>query len=490
MPLLRVILTTPTTPGRRFAFHPGDHTGQSHAGTAVATQFLTGTIRKQRGPGSLGPAPGDPKLPRSKALLTTMTTSLRYTYDRPYRSLGVRLFNGIGGVVRRLGWERPLTMDRVLDAARRKTGLENFGRDDFREPLALLCDEFQNTAQLHPFGHYCMRKLLQSHAENRLKLEAAWQRHPEYLQQPLVRPLYVIGMPRTGTTLLYNLLCQDPNARPLMVWETLYPAPTEREERRGDNRYRQWKASVMVKAMNRLAPNLKQVHAIEPDGPEECGWLMNNTFVSLMFLLDGALPRYFRYFMDLPHERMLAVYDYYMRQLQLLQAGQTNRHWVLKSPVHQGTMAPLLETIPTAHVIHTHRDPMKVIPSLCSLVCMTRGIFTDRQDNAHVGPELAERMVNAVEKGAAAEEAYGDRITNVLFDTLVKDPIGTVRNVYERFGYKYTDEMEAGMKRWLDNNPQGKHGAHKYELEQFGLTTADIQRIFGAYWNDVQKRAA
>jgi hypothetical protein len=152
-------------------------------------------------------------------------------------------------------------------------------------------------------------------------------------------------------------------------------------------------------------------------------------------------------------------------------------------------MAPLLETIPEAHVIHTHRDPIKVIPSLCSLMCMTRGIFTDRLDPSQVGPELAERMVSAVEQGAEAEQTYGRRITNVLFDSLVKDPIGTVRGVYEQFGYRYSAEMEAGMQRWLDDNPQGKHGAHKYELEQFGLTKADIEREFGSYWNDVQKRA-
>lgn len=419
-----------------------------------------------------------------------MTTEMSNTFERPYRSFGVRLFNGIGGIVRRLGWERPISVDPILDGARRKTKLNDFGGDEFLEPLQLLADEFQNSAQLHPFGHMCMRKLLQNHAQNRLLLQAAWKRHPEYLQQPLVRPLYVIGMPRTGTTLLYNLLCQDPNARPLMVWETLYPAATEREERTNNNRYRQWKASTIVKAMNRLAPKLKQVHAIEPDGPEEDGWLLNNSFVSLMYLLDGVMPKYFQYFKDLPHEKLLAVYDYYKRQLQLLQAGQTNRHWVLKSPVHQGTMSPLLETIPDAHVIHTHRDPSKVIPSLCSLVCMTRGIFTDHLDTRKSGPELAERMVSAVQNAAETEAKYGDRITNVMFDSLVKDPIGTVRSVYEKFGYKYSAEMEAGMKRWLDNNPQGKHGAHKYELEQFGLTNADIDRIFGDYWQRLKQQAA
>jgi hypothetical protein len=419
-----------------------------------------------------------------------MPTPINPAYDRPYRLLGVRIWNVVGGLARRLGWEKPISADRILDAARQKTQLDDFGSDDFLEPLQILVDEFQNTANLHPFGHFVVRKLLQSHAQNRLLLHAAWKRHPEYLETPITRPLYVIGMPRTGTTLLYNLLCQDPHARPLMIWETLYPAATEREELKNNIRSRQRKAKMVVNAMNRLAPNLKQVHALESEGPEEDGWLLSNTFVSLMYLLDGALPRYLQYVRELPHEQMLAVYDYYRRQLQLLQSGQTDRHWVLKSPIHQGTMAPLLETLPTAHVIQTHRDPMKVIPSLCSLVCMTRSIFTDHLDRVQAGRELAERMVWAVENANAAEAKFGDRMTNVMFDTLVKDPIGTVRRVYEQFGYQYSDEMEAGMKRWLENNPQGKHGSHKYELEQFGLSKTVIDRIFGEYWQRLQQQAA
>lgn len=411
-----------------------------------------------------------------------MAGAKQYTFDRPYRPLGVKLFNGIGGTLRRIGLGRTLSVDGILSAARRSTGLKDFGSDDFLEPLALLIDEFENTARLHEFGHYCMRRLLQQHAENRLLLEAAWKRHPEYLAQPLNRPLYVVGMPRTGTTLLYNLLCQDPKSRPLLVYETLYPAGTEKQERNNDVRYRRFKARLVVKAMNRLAPNLKQIHAIDPDGPEECGWLMNNTFVSLMFLLDGVVPRYFEYFSNLSHERMLSVYQYYARSLQLLQAGETGRHWILKSPVHQGTLRPLMETIPQANIIQTHRDPLNVIPSLCSLVSMTRGIFSDHVNPQTTGPEIAARMVQAVNNAKSVEETFPDRIANVVFDKLVKDPVGTVRAIYERFGYQYSDELEAGMKRWLAANPQGKHGTHKYELEQFGLSADAIKKCFGDYW--------
>lgn len=411
-----------------------------------------------------------------------MAREQQYTFARPFRPVGIKVFNAIGGALRSVGCEREITVDRLLRSAQRSTGLSDFGSDDFLEPLSILVHEFQNTANFNPFGHSCMRRLLQQHLENRLLLEAAWKRHPEFLQQPLNRPLYVVGMPRTGTTLLYNLLSQDPNSRPLMIWETLYPAPTEKEDRKNDDWYRRFKSKVVVKGMNWLAPNLKQIHAIEPDTPEECGWLMNNTFVSLMFLLDSALPTYFEYFRNLPHERLLRVYDYYRRELQLVQRGDTQRHWILKSPIHQGTLLPLMESIPQANIIQTHRDPKKVIPSCCSLVCTTRGIFTDHLDVKATGDEFATRMTHAIENARKAEEKFPERMTDVLFDDLVKDPLGTVKRIYERFGYRYSEEMEAGMKRWLAENPQGKHGAHKYELEQFGLTDAEIDRVFGSYW--------
>ena len=417
-----------------------------------------------------------------------MADESHYTFERPYRMVGVRVFNAIGGVVQRLGLQREISVDRILAAARRATGLDDFGSNDFLEPLHMLADEYEHHARLHPFGHYIVRKTLQTNAQNRLLLEDAWKRHPDYLKLPLRRPLYVLGMPRTGTTLLYNLLCQDPNARPLMVWETLYPAVSRREEARGNDWFRRRKARFMVNAMNSLAPNLKQVHAIEPDSPEECGWLLNNTFISLMFLLNGNLPKYFEFYKNLPHDRWQAVYGYYARTLQLLQAGEENRHWVLKSPVHQGTLGELMEAIPTAHVIQTHRDPQKVIPSCCSLVCMARGILSDHIDPRRSGKDISERMVFAIERAQQAEEKFGDRIVDVLFDGLVKDPIGTVRRVYERFGYEYSQAMEDGMQRWLAENPQGKHGAHKYELEQFGLTEADIDRHFGDYWARMQQR--
>ncbi len=405
--------------------------------------------------------------------------------DKPFRPWGVRLFNAGGRLVQKLGRHPRLTSERILSDARSATGLADFGSDDFREPLDILTNDLHEIVHPNAFGRNCLRYSLKRHAENRLLLTSAWQRHPEYQQERLQRPLYIVGMPRTGTTLLYNLLCQDPASRPLMVWEAMHPAVSQREEHaRIDPRPGRMRSAV--KLVNYLAPHLKQIHPLYPDGPEECGWLMSNAFVSQMFFLLGSVPNYEAWFRALPHPRLLTVYDYYKRQLQLLQLGDPamasgQRHWILKSPIHQTTLLPLMEAIPTANIVQTHRDPRDVIPSCCSLFNTMRGIFTDELHTKSLGPEIAERMQFAIENSRPALTKYPERILNITYDGLVRDPIRTVRRIYDVFNYTWSAEMEAGMHRWLDENPRGKFGSHRYSLEQFGLTQKEIERTFGDY---------
>ncbi len=402
--------------------------------------------------------------------------------DPPHRPLGVRAFNALGSTLKRMGLLPHITVERILGVARRSTGLTDFGDDSFRDPLTRLVDDYLLNAQLHPFGSLCVFQLLQTSAANRLLLEAAWKRHPETLQDPIRKPLYVVGMPRTGTTLLYNLLCQDPLARPLLAWETMFPARSPKADRKGSDRGRIFRTRLTIKMMNRLAPSLKSIHAIDADAPEEDGWLLNNTFHSLMFTLNGNIPNYNAYLKDLSYQEWLKVYRYYAAQLQLLQAGMSDRHWVLKSPAHQPTLGPLLETIPEACVVQTHRDPKQVIASCASLMSITRGILSNQRDLERSGIEFAERMAYATRLGAEAGERHAARICDVSFEALVADPIHTVQKIYQRFGYQYSDEMELRMRKWLTENPQHKHGVHRYRLEQFGLNDAANERIFAEYY--------
>jgi hypothetical protein len=402
-------------------------------------------------------------------------------YEHPFRPWFVRLYNGIAYTLRGMGWKKPLRMDEILHAAERKSGLHDFGNDSFLEPLSLLIDDLEQTANLHPCGRFLIRRQMTNCARQRLMLIDAFKRHPEWMNTPLRSPLYVIGLPRTGTTLLYNLLAQDPNARPLMIWETLFPGRDPKEVAKQSEKQQKKMAKLVTHLINRMAPNLKQVHALEPDAPEECGWLLNNTFSGRMFLLLAALPHYTDFACNYHPERDRLVYDFYKKTLQWLQRGDTTKHWVLKSPAHQAKLQALLEAVPTANIVLTHRDPAKAVASTCSLLAVLRGINSDTLPLKEYGKEVLEDLALSTNHAMQTVQLHPDRCRDVLFERLVKDPIGTVRWIYEQFDYPYSPEHEQRMRHWLENNPQGKHGSHRYDLDQFGLTDADIQQAFGPY---------
>ena len=403
---------------------------------------------------------------------------------------GIRTFNYLGNGLRRLGIHKKLDADGLMAAARKSTGLQDFGEANFEEPFRLVTADLQATANPTPFGRNCLERILQQHLVNRLLLTAAWQRHPEALQLEIVKPLYVVGMPRTGTTLLYNLLCQDPQARPLMIWEAMYPALSAADEQPGRSDPRPQRIRNGLKLIQYLTPGLQKIHPMYPDGPEECGWLMSNDFISQMFFLNGPIPRYEAYFRNVGDARLEATYRYYRRQLQLLQfrdgvaatGGKPARHWVLKSPVHQTTLLPLMTVLDSANVVQTHRNPRDVVASCCSLFATLRQLVAGDFEPRRIGPEILERMEYSVQQAQRAEAAFPDRLTNVLYDQLVSDPIGTVRHIYERFGYDYTPALEDGMRRWLAANPRNKFGAHHYDLAQFGLSSVDVDARLGSYW--------
>jgi len=387
----------------------------------------------------------------------------------------VRLLHTVAGS-RWLSARRSLVVDDILRAAERATGLCDFGDDDFLEPLRLLAAQFDQHARLHPLGRLLIGGILQSRLEMRLLLAAAWKRHPERLQCEPIRPLYVVGLPRTGTTLLYNLLAQHPNARPLLAWEAFYPASSKRSEQRGSTWNQRTKARLAVSVLNVLCPDMRRVHPINPAGPEEDAWFLNNTLCSPMFFLNGDVPGYLEYVESLTSAQWRTVYAYYRHTLQFLQQDN-QRHWVLKSPVHLGTLGELLEAMPTARVVCTHRDPRDVLASSCSLVCLSRSIFSDDVDPKRVGVQVAQQLVRAVDRANQARQRFGDRIMDITYEQLTRDPLGTVRSICERFGDGCSADMEARMQRWQAANAQGKHGMHRYRLEQFGLTVDDCEHF-------------
>jgi len=209
--------------------------------------------------------------------------------------------------------------------------------------------------------------------------------------------------------------------------------------------------------------------------------LMFNTFVCPGFLMMGHVPGYEQWLRELPFEEHVAVYREYKSQLQLLQWRCPGTRWLLKCPAHLAALDALFHVFPDASVVQTHRDPAKVVPSLCSLFAMFRGMSTNVVDPQAMGPQVAESTAELVNRSMRARDKTPYRVFDLAYTELVNDPVRSVHRIYGSFGYECDDRMEAEMKRWLGENPRHKQGVHRYGIDQFGLDIPAIERLFGAY---------
>ena len=401
------------------------------------------------------------------------------TFAHPYRPPWLRFVNWAGSTLRRGGVQLAnLSEESILTAALRKTGLSDWGDESFRVPLRILLESFEREAELNFVGRYLLRQHCIRLLVNRLRIQDDLKRHPEILQVPIRRPLFIIGLPRTGTTLLHNLLSQDPSSRWLLLWELGSPSPPpDHQTRETDPRIKE--AEKLVRIYNSLAPNFSTAHYLNPNGPEECNSLFEHEFVSVLFEFRANVTSYVKW---LEAQDMVAPYRYYRQQLQLLTWRCPGDHWVLKAPAHLFSLDALMTVFPDACIIQTHRDPLKVLPSICSLSAMVRGIYSDQVDLKLVGDHWNNRLANGLERAMQVREsADPTRFYDVNYNALVQDPISTVRQIYEYFGYDFAPRMEENINRWITQNPQHKHGIHRYSLKQFGLDPMVVNHRFARY---------
>ncbi len=405
------------------------------------------------------------------------TTSEAWTFAKPARPPGLRLFNWLGAGARRLGWRHRLDADEILEKVRRRTGLVDWGDEYFLEPLRILVQSLEQEAALNSFGRVMLRGMLSTCVGNRLRVRDYLRQHPDARETAAAGPLIVVGMPRTGTTLLYNLLAQDPAARPLLGWESLWPAPWPSDPQR-----RERLARAAQKGLGRLAPELQHIHPFHVDEPEECTWLMTNTLVSPAFPMFGHVPSYEEWLWGLKPADWTKPYEDYLAQLQVLQHQRAGHHWVLKSPVHFMSLDPLLATVPGARVVLTDRDPREVVPSACSLFAVLRGIGSDSVDRRSLGRDMVEHLSQGLRRAEAVRADNPERVLKVQFRDLVKDQVGTVQRIYAHFGLAFEPQVESAIRHWIANTPHC--ASHKYGLEQFGLTEAIVAERFAGLGQD------
>ena len=383
-------------------------------------------------------------------------------------ALGLAIRGG-GRVIQRTGLPLVRLDDELfLEEARQRTGLEDFGEDGFRDPLRRVIADFEREAGLSLLGRIAARQDLIRLLANRLRIEWYRTRQPALAEQPVTAPLFVTGLPRTGTTLLHGLLAQDPGHRAPLSWEMMFPSPPpERAHHHHDPRVAA--AERQLRWFHRLNPAFKRIHELGARLPEECLIITSHSFLSFQFQTTHFVPHYQVW---LEAQDLRPSYRYHRRFLQHLQWPWRGERWILKAPAHLFGIEALFDVYPDAGVIFTHRDPLEVVGSLASLTYTLRSTFTDEIDPLRVGPEMSRRWCDGLERALGARDRRvvpASRFFDVRYDELVRDPIDVVRRIYAHYSLLFSPAAEERMRRFLARHPKDKHGRHSYTLAGFGL---------------------
>jgi hypothetical protein len=403
-------------------------------------------------------------------------------YRHPYRPLPIALLNRLGGAVPPLGQLGRLDADRLIATARRQSGLNDFGDEAFREPLGRLVESIEREARLTATGRLITRTRLLGVLHNRLRAQALFARHPAIRREPVAAPVFIVGLQRTGTTMLQRLLAADPGMRALASWEALNPAPMARRPwHRRDPRID--RAVLAEKGLRYLAPDFFAIHPVEAEAPEEEVILLDYTFLSTVAEATLHVPTFAAW---LETQDQTPAYRYLEAMLQLLQWQVPGERWILKTPHHLEWIDTLLAVFPDARIIQTHRDPVTTLASFCSMIAHGRGVFSDQLDPHEIGAHWWRKTRRLVDRAMAARDGItsrggGGAFLDVSYYDLMADPMTQVQRIYDFIGRPLDKAVRAGMEASRRTNRQHKHGEHRYRLEDFGLERDRVEAGFAAY---------
>ena len=394
---------------------------------------------------------------------------------------GINALNALGSILTRIGLPT-VSLDEadLLRAACRATGFEDFGDDDFLEPLRRLLSSLESEADLTFLGRVAARRDLTGLLETRLRLIADRQRYPAIAAEHIAAPIFIVGLPRTGSTLLHHLLAQDPDTRVTQAWEVMYPSPPPTRDTY-DSDPRIERAAKQLRWLDWLAPDFKTIHPVGARLPLECIALMSGSFRATRFQTTYNVPSYEVW---LNGQDMRPAYAFHRQFLQHLQWRTPGARWVLKAPSHVFSFDALLDTYPDARIVQTHRDPVTAVTSVASLSSVLHRAFSRRRAPSEFGHEVIIRWTDGLERSLELRRTgrvTPDRLVDVHYHKLVKDPMATVRWIYAQFRMSLTPYAEARMRKFLAANPQGKHGRHEYAPNTFGLDPQELETRFRVY---------
>src|SRR6184192_1287965 len=404
--------------------------------------------------------------------MITSTTTLEQT--RPL--FPIRLLNGCGALLEKTRIPRtPLRAFDLIETAKRRCDLDDFGRGGFFEAISRLLESCHRESRLNLIGRIALKNDVVRTLCSRLLMERDRQLYPGIARQEIRKPVFIVGLPRSGTTLFHTLLAADPEHRAPLTWEVMTPSPPTRD----NEKRRIQRATQSCNCLNWLAPTFRHVHPVGAELPQECVGLMTPTFMSDQFDTMYYVPLYRAWFF---RQDLLPAYEYHHCFLQHLQFRQSARRWVLKAPTHMFALPTLLSVYPDALFVQTHRAPLDAMASVSSLITILRRVFSDAVDPQTVCREAIDYWSKTLdrflqERGRLEEH----RICDVNYVEIRHDPLIAVRGIYAHFGWSLSQKVEERMRRALASQPEERHGLHRYNLSQFGVQEAESTARFAAY---------
>jgi hypothetical protein len=407
-------------------------------------------------------------------------TDVTYTWrDSELHFMPLRALNGVGAQLSRFGVVRPsLTPTSIVAAARKEAGSDDLGSDSYREPLEVFLSACTSEADLTTFGRILIAKMLAGALANRIELHQWSVDHPEVRTERIESPWIIVGLPRTGTSVLSMLLGLDPMARPLLQWEAAHPIPPPTLDN-GDQDPRIAQTTKELDGLMKLNPPLKAMHPFGATLAQECVSLFMYDIRTLALETQAHVPTYARW---LESADMTPAYAQHRLALQTLQSRQPTERWILKTPNHLWHLEALLAAYPDARIIWTHRDPGPVITSLASLANAGQRPLTSRTDPRPTADEWKRKCAFALHSAIAFDEKAEDGWCQHLhYDALMADPLDTVRALYARFGGEVSDLHARRMEAFLAHRPKDAFGRHHYDPADFGWTYAGLAEEFCDY---------
>lgn len=379
--------------------------------------------------------------------------------------LWFKALNGVWKSTYPLGTNIKLDKDKLIQSARNHTGLKDFGKDFWDEPLERMLDSINKEAQLHPIGKFITKKRIENLLSVRLRAEDCFKKHPEILEQELYPVTVIVGLQRTGTTKLHRMMASDPDTRALLSWEAINPSPLNGDAKTSVDRIKM--ARMSEKALKVMSPGFFAIHPVEHLAPEEDVLLLDVSFLSTTAEATMNVPSYSQW---LENTDQSSAYEYAAKLMKFLQWQRPAKRWVLKTPHHLEFLDLATKYFNDVQFVWTHRDALEAIPSFLSMVSYSRILFSDKVEPYDVAQHWVKKIgymtSQAIDFRNKNKEA---KFIDVSYLDLIQDSLPIMKRIYNARGIEINSELEETFRNTEQINPKGKYGVHKYKVEDFGI---------------------